>query len=48
MLGVNLVGIALCALVAFASWHLFEKHWLALKHRPQLNHPSIFKEAVPT
>jgi peptidoglycan/LPS O-acetylase OafA/YrhL len=47
LLGVNLVGIALCALVAFASWHLFEKHWLALKGRPELNHPRIIKEAVP-
>lgn len=48
LLAVDVAGIALCAAVAFASWHLFEKHWLALKHRPQLNHPSIFKEAVPT
>jgi peptidoglycan/LPS O-acetylase OafA/YrhL len=47
LLGVNLVGIALCSLVAFASWHLFEKHWLAMKRWPQLNHPRIIKEAVP-
>jgi hypothetical protein len=48
LLGVNMVGIAICALIAFASWHLFEKRWLALKRRPQLNHPGIIKEAVPT
>jgi len=48
LLGVNVVGIGICALIAFASWHLFEKRWLALKHRPQLNHPGIIKEAVPT
>jgi peptidoglycan/LPS O-acetylase OafA/YrhL len=48
LLGVNLAGIAACALVAFASWHLFEKHWLALKRSPRLNHPRIIKEAVPT
>ena len=47
LLGVNVVGIGLCALIAFASWHLFEKRWLALKHRPHLNHPGM-KEAVPT
>ena len=47
LLGVNVAGIAICALLAFASWHLFEKHWLALKRRPQLNHPRIIKEAVP-
>jgi peptidoglycan/LPS O-acetylase OafA/YrhL len=47
LLGVDLASIALCALVAFASWHLFEKHWLALKRRPQLHHPEIIKEAVP-
>ncbi len=47
LLGVNVAGIALCALIAFASWHLFEKHWLALKRRPQLNHPGLIKEAVP-
>jgi peptidoglycan/LPS O-acetylase OafA/YrhL len=48
LLGVNAVGIGLCVLIAFASWHLFEKHWLALKRRPQLNHPGLIKEAVPT
>lgn len=41
VLGVNVLGIAVCAVVAYASWQLFEKHWLALKLHPLLNHPSV-------
>jgi peptidoglycan/LPS O-acetylase OafA/YrhL len=36
-IGVNVVGIAVSAVIAYASWHLFEKHWLALKLRPLFN-----------
>jgi peptidoglycan/LPS O-acetylase OafA/YrhL len=48
LLGVNLAGIGICALVAYVSWHLFEKRWLALKNSPRLNHPRLIKEALPT
>jgi peptidoglycan/LPS O-acetylase OafA/YrhL len=41
LLGVNAGGIAVCSLVAYASWHLFEKHWLLLKFRPLFNHPGV-------
>jgi peptidoglycan/LPS O-acetylase OafA/YrhL len=41
LLGVNAGGIAACSLVAYASWHLFEKHWLLLKCRPLFNHPGV-------
>ncbi len=43
----NLLGVGVCALLAFASWHLFEKHWLALKSRPLLNHAAPEMPAVP-
>lgn len=41
VLGVNVIGIAVCAIIAFGSWHLFEKQWLSLKMRPAFNHPGI-------
>jgi peptidoglycan/LPS O-acetylase OafA/YrhL len=41
ILSVNVVGIAVCAVVAYASWQLFEKHWLALKLHPLFNHPGV-------
>jgi peptidoglycan/LPS O-acetylase OafA/YrhL len=46
LLGVNAGGIAACSLVAYASWHLFEKHWLTLKLRPLFNH-AVVSSPVP-
>jgi hypothetical protein len=39
LLGVNVVGVGVCVVIAYASWHLFEKYWLALKMRPLFNFP---------
>lgn len=46
LLGVNAGAIAVCSLVAYASWHLFEKHWLLLKVRPLFNHPGVTTAVV--
>jgi peptidoglycan/LPS O-acetylase OafA/YrhL len=47
LLGVNAVGIAVCSVIAYASWHLFEKRWLALKTRPLFNYSTIPQSRRP-
>ena len=47
LLGLNAGAIAMCSVTAFASWHLFEKHWLALKSRPLLNHSGVAARVGP-
>jgi peptidoglycan/LPS O-acetylase OafA/YrhL len=34
VVAVNIVAFAAATAIAFASWHLFEKHWLKLKELP--------------
>jgi peptidoglycan/LPS O-acetylase OafA/YrhL len=39
VLAVNAIGFAVCITVALASWHLYEKQWLKLKHLRGLQRP---------
>lgn len=38
VLAVNAAAFGVCAAAAFASWHVYEKHWLALKERRGFRH----------
>jgi peptidoglycan/LPS O-acetylase OafA/YrhL len=48
---INAVDLACTIIVAFASWHLIEKHFLELKQHPSFQvqpYPLLIDESLPS